>query len=134
MRYLGLVAAIVVVVYVFAYVTRLPTSPEGGANANSYAATINSVRNTIHTAGGAEQRRKWAIAQQMRSYGTADDVAYRAEGENAETLVVMSETMGSMVCSNLAGGEVGTAAAAVGFTSISCRTPTDGIILEKDLP
>ena len=134
MRYLGLLAAIVVIACVFAYVTRLPTSTTNLANSNSYAATINTVRNTIHTATTAEQRRKWAIAQQMKTYGSTDPVSYSTEGEQAEKLVAVSASMNSLICSKIADGEVGSSAAAAGFRSISCRTATGVEVVEKGLP
>ena len=134
MKYLGLLAAVVVIVCVFAYVSRMPTSTPGMTNANSYASTINAVRNTVHTAAGAEQRRKWAVAEQMKTYSSAPGVNFSTEGENAETLIATADAMNSMLCSTITDGESGTRAAAIGFTSISCRTSTGGIVIEKDLP
>ncbi len=134
MRYLGLLAAIVVIACVFAYVTRTPTSSPGAANANTYGATINAVRNTVHTAAGAEQRRKWAIAQQMKTYDAGASVTYSTAGDDAETLVAVSESMNSFLCSKIADGQTGTGAAAAGFRSISCRTASGSIIVERELP
>ena len=136
MRYLGLLAAIVVIVCVFAYLMREPStiSPSAElANSNSYGATVNAVRNTVHTAAGGEQRRKWAISQQMKTDGTEASVTYSTAGPNAEMLVAASDSMNSLLCSKIE-GEVGDAAAAVGFSTISCRTTSGGIIVERELP
>ena len=134
MRYLGLMAAIVVLACVFAYVMNLPSKTSRDGDSNSYGNTINSVRSTIKAASGAEQRRKWAIAQQMKTYGSTETFRFSTGGENAETIVVASENMDSLMCSRLASGEIGTNAAEVGFRSISCRTTADGIVVEKELP
>jgi hypothetical protein len=56
------------------------------------------------------------------------------DGGEAETLVVASEGMNTLTCARIAGGEVGKDAAALGFTSISCRTASGGIVVEKELP
>jgi hypothetical protein len=132
MRYLGLLAAMVVMVCVFAYVTRLPTSTQESTNANSYAATINAVRTTVRSAGGSEQRRKWAIAQQMKTHGSADAVAYSTEGEGAETLVAVLDSMNSLLCSKIE-ADVGDAAAGIGFDTLSCRTTSGGLVAERNL-
>lgn len=134
MRYLGLVAAIVVMVCVFAYVMRLPSTSSDLANSNSYAATVNAVRNAVKTAAGAEQRRRWAIAQQLKASDPAREVTYNTDGDDAQTLVVVSGLMNSTQCSIIADGEIGRAAAAIGFTSINCRTLSGGTVFERDLP
>ncbi len=131
MRYLGLLAALVVMVCVFAYVTRLSSPSPDAANSNSYGETINAVRSTVQTAGGPERRRKWAIAQQMKSQGFADPVSYSTEGAQAENLIAVSGSMNSLLCSKIADGEVGSSAAAAGFASISCRTNSGVTVVER---
>ena len=133
MRYLGLLAAIVVMVCVFAYMTRI-SSTGSQANSQDYGSTVNAVRDSVRNSAGAEQRRKWVVSLQMKSYGLPYGANYRAEGENAETLVVRSDAMDLTSCSNFASGENGTAAAEMGFTQLSCRTLANGIIQERALP
>jgi hypothetical protein len=132
MRYLGLLAAIVVMVCIFAYVTRLPTTGSQ-ANSQDYGTTVNAVRESVRNSAGAEQRRKWAIALQMKTEGPFGSMSYTADGENAETLVVRSDSMDLTTCSSFVKGENGTAAAEMGFSRLSCRTTSNGIIQERDL-
>jgi hypothetical protein len=89
---------------------------------------------TVHTATGAEQRRKWAIAEQMKTSGSAEAVTYRTDGNNAETLIAASDSMNSFLCAKIIDGGAGKGAAAIGFTTISCRTLSGGVIVEKGLP
>jgi hypothetical protein len=133
MRYLGLLAAIVVTVCVFAYVTRLSTTGSQ-ANSQDYGTTVNAVRGSVRNSTGAEQRRKWAIALQMKTEGPMGDNNYNAEGENAEKLIVSSDSMDISSCSSFASSENGTAAAEMGFTQLSCRTMSGGIVQERELP
>ena len=133
MRYLGFVAAVVVIACVYAYVTRMPSPSTELANSNSYGATIDAVRNTVNTAAGAEQRRKWAIEQQMKTYGSGESLTYSTEGSNAEMLVAVSAAMNSLLCAKIADGKSGKDAVAAGFTSLSCRTTSGVVVLEKGL-
>ena len=133
MRFLGLLAAIVVMVCVFAYVTRRPTTGSQ-ANSQDYGATVNAVRESVRNSAGAEQRRKWALALQMKTEGPMGNISYGAEGENAEILILRSESMDIAICSSFARSENGAAAADAGFTKLSCRTTANGIIQERDLP
>ena len=128
MRYLGLIAAVVVILCVFAYITRLPTN--NATSSQDYGATVNAVRDTVRNASGAERRRSWVISLQMRS----NLASFGTEGENAETLVVRSDSMDFTFCSAFAEGENGAVATSVGFASLSCRTTENGIISEIPLP
>lgn len=136
MRYLGIVTAIVVTVCVFTFVTRYSTSEFPSANSKSsrdYGATVNSVRETVRKVTSEEERGKWAIALQMKMTGTPDEASYGVEGANSEVLVIRSDSMDLSRCSNFAMSENGVAAAGVGFTSVSCRTSSNGVVLERIL-
>lgn len=136
MRYLGIVTAIVVAACVFTIITRYSNrDPSSGNNKNSddYGATINAVRETVRNSNGSELRKKWVITQQMKEYGSADAMNYNTDGSNAEVLVIRSDSMDITTCSNFIRSEIGIAAAGVGFTSVRCRTMSDGVVLERNL-
>ena len=135
MRYLGIVTAIVVAVCVFTFVTRYSTN-ESSSNLESpqdYGATVNAVRDTVRNASGAEQRKRWAVTLQMKVSGSPDEASYSIEGANSEVLVIRSDSMDIVRCSNFAKSDNGVAAASLGFTSLSCRTNSNGVVLERQL-
>ena len=136
MRYLGIVTAIVVALCVFIFVTHYSStgsSSDNKQNTQDYGATVNAVRETVRNVSGGEQRKKWAIALQMKVTGTPDEANYGVEGANSEILVIRSESMDLSRCSNLIKSQNGSDAGNIGFTSVSCRTNSNGVVLERAL-
>ena len=136
MRYLGIITAIIVAVSVFTFVTRYSTNESSTGNtknSENYGATVNAVRETVRSVTNEEQRRKWAIALQMNVTGAPDEANFGVEGAISEVLVIRSDSMDISRCSNFINSENAVAAGRVGFTLISCRTTSNGMVLEKDL-
>jgi hypothetical protein len=135
MRYLGILTAIVVAACVFAFVTRYSANRSSSGdtkNTQDYGATVNAVRETVKNSSGSEMRKKWAITQEMKESGASEARNYSTDGQNAEVLVIRSGSMDITACSNFM-SENGNAAASIGFTSLSCRTTANGVVLEREL-
>jgi hypothetical protein len=92
----------------------------------TYVLAVNAARNAKLVVG-TETRRKWILGLQANER-QADNAVYTAEGENAEILVLTSNSMDSSLCTSFAKGDSGSAAAREGFTAVSCRSrTTDGV-------
>ena len=133
MRYLGIVTALVVAVCVFTFVSRnaSESSTDNTKSSQDYGATVNAVRETVRNVSGNEQRKKWAFALQMKVTGMPDEANYDVEGANSEILVIRSDSMDLSRCSSFLKSEYGLEAGSIGFTSVSCRTSSNGVVLER---
>jgi hypothetical protein len=61
------------------------------------------------------------------------ETTYSTEGDNAEILIVKSADVDNASCSASASGELGSSAAAVGFTEIDCRNSSTGTVYKKPI-
>lgn len=138
MRVLGLVAAVVIILCFVTYLLRQPavntpgqTDPANGTGRTTYTSAVNAAKNAKLNVS-AEARRRWILGLQASDRPT-DDAVYTAEGENAEILVITSNSMDSSLCTSFAKGDSGSAAAREGFTAVTCRSRTTAGIYDEPL-
>jgi hypothetical protein len=136
MRYLGLIAALVLIVCGVTYYTREPVVGPNGQplGTERYSSAINAARGASKFVD-AEKRRRWAVSMQSNDYENPQggQSQYSTAGENSEILVVTSISMDNFRCASIASGSIGTAAAREGFTKLSCRNRSNDLVFDADL-
>jgi hypothetical protein len=121
MKEIGFVTVLILALCVATYLYRQPaltgTDP---STDTTYESAIKAARAAKGTAD-AEARRKWVLGLQLTLTQQADGPSYSAEGDNAETLVITSESADRSFCSDFAKSVNGSSAASIGFTEVICR-------------
>jgi len=142
MRELGFVAALVLILCSLTFFWlptsgSSPTGPDG--QAANYATAIKAAKNAS-TFVGSENRRKWIVNFQSRSLEQSGatpsftDGIFSAEGENADVLVMTSNSITSGRCTSFASSEYGAEAAHEGFTQLICRDSSTGASYQAQFP
>lgn len=145
MRILGLLTVVVVILCIFTYYTGqrpngLPVSEQAGngSAASTYASAIEAARSAVQNSE-AEKRRKFVFGMQLtanerpEASRAIENPVYTFEGANSEILVITSNSTDNSLCTMFAKGEYGSAAAGIGFSTVTCRNRTNGAVYDVRL-
>ena len=140
MRYLGLIAAVVLILCGLTYFTSQPVvDPLGQSQGGDrYTSAINAARGVSKNVG-AEARKKWALSMQNQSYSNPDSFSaieganFSTDGEFSETLVISAADATGSQCTAFGHSQYGVEAAKQGFTELVCRSHSNGAEYEVPL-
>jgi hypothetical protein len=130
MKEIGFVATLVLILCGIVYWSRSSGTSQD-ATTTTYESAINAAK-TVKGVADADARRRWVLSLQLTA-AQNPDTTYSTEGDNAEILIVRSDDADNASCSASANGELGSSAAAVGFTEIDCRNGSTGAVYKKPI-
>jgi len=132
MKEIGFVAALVLILCGIVYWSRQSTGINQDSAANTtYESAVRTAKN-VKSVADTDTRRRWVLSLQLTA-AHDPDTAYAAQGDDADTLVVLSNDADSNSCSVFAKGEHGVAAATIGFTEVDCRNRSTGAVYKMPI-